>query len=191
MLTSDAARTAWLPVGCAMSGDLIQPTVVRVTPGDRALRGWFRDEDAIAIYVANSADDGSTWTLPQRTTLPNNNAGIAAAVLASGAVVIVFNDHAGTDTPRSPLVIAISDDGGSTWVAKRALAVHDTNSSAVGEYSYPSVAALPNGSGTGGNSGGAQPTIGVTYTYDRETIVFRAFDEAWVRSGTWFDSKIM
>ena len=170
MLASNPARTAWAPLPMPSTGDLIQPTVVRPDPARPAvLRAWLRDEDAIAIYTAVSLDEGGTWSLPQRTALPNNNAGIAAATLSSGAIVMAYNNHSGTDLPRSPLVVSLSEDGGLSWPFTRVLAVHDENATSVGEYSYPSATQMPSGE------------VVVSYTYDRQTIVVRLFNESWVR----------
>ena len=67
----------------------------------------------------------------------------------------MYNDVFGTGQPRSPLSIALSLDQGDTWPIKRVLQLHDDNSSAVGEYSYPSLLQTADG------------LIHVTYTYDR------------------------
>ena len=94
VLLSDAAHTTRLtPRPLPQSGDLIQPSVVHLPAADGSgsfLRAFLRDEDAIAIYFADSIDEGSTWSLPARTVLPSNNAGIASARLASGAVALVY-----------------------------------------------------------------------------------------------------
>lgn len=47
---------------------------------------------------------GRTWTKPTATVLPNNNAGIAAFQLGSGATLLVFDKT--TVSPRTPLVIS-------------------------------------------------------------------------------------
>lgn len=173
-----AATGPWVPVNLSQSGDLIQPAVVRLPSGavsagapGSLLRAFLRDEDAIAIYAADSADEGATWGLPTRTVLPNNNAGISARVLRSGAVVMAYNDHAGTDAPRAPLVLSLSSDAGASWPCTRVLQAHDANSSSVGEYSYPALAEDGEGS------------VWVSYTYNRDTIVVRKLTEAWVREG--------
>lgn len=168
---SSGGEGSWVPHTLPMSGDLIQPSVVRLGPGKgAALKAFLRDEDAIAIYTATSVDEGLSWSLPSRTPLPSNNAGIAARVLSSGALAMVFNDHPGTELPRAPLVLALSTDQGETWPCFRVLQAHDSNSSSsVGEYSYPSLIQ------------DAQGSLWVSYTYDRLTILVRKVTEAWVR----------
>ena len=55
---------------------------------------------------------GKSWTHPEKTDLPNNNAAIQANVLSSKNVVLCFNPTTG---PRDIMRIAVSQDGGKTW----------------------------------------------------------------------------
>ena len=55
---------------------------------------------------------GKSWTHPERTELPNDNAAIQATVLSNNNVVICFNP---TNGPRDIMRIAVSEDGGKTW----------------------------------------------------------------------------
>jgi len=173
-LLGDASRATWRAVR-GPGYDLIQPTVVRLpTPGGGGatfLRAWLRDENQSCAYLSDSLDEGASWSEPAPAPLKNNNAAIQALVLASGAVAMVFDDETGPGTPRSPLVVALSDDGGASWPVRRALAVNDDNSTAVGEYSYPAL------------TQDALGVIHVLFTYDRICIKYMAFRESWVRSG--------
>jgi len=159
----------WSPFPLNMTGDLIQPTIAQLSSSTLAC--YFRDEDAVAIYSSSSADQGKTWTLPSRTPLPNNNAGIAVRMLTSGSLLLVYNNHAVGDLPRAPLVLSVSHDQGVTWRCARVLQIHDSNSTWVGEYSYPSIIQDD------------EDNILVSYTYDRETIVVRRFTETWLDLG--------
>lgn len=78
-------------------------------------------------------------------------------------------------TPRAPLTLAISEDGGATWPRRRNLAVGDgycmTNDSATQrnrEYSYPSI--IQTGDGA----------LHIAYTYFRQFIRYVRVDERWV-----------
>jgi len=80
-------------------------------------------------------------------------------------------------TPRSPLTIAISSDGGKTWPLRRDIDVssgsalsNDTSGKEHRnrELSYPTVAELEDG------------RIGVAYTYFRRAIKFVRFPRSWV-----------
>jgi predicted neuraminidase len=101
------------------------------------------------ICLAESADDGRTWTTARQTSLPNPNAGIDAVKLADGRVLLAYNH---TPKGRSPLNLAVSADDGDTWQMRRVL------ESEPGEYSYPAVIQAGNGE------------VHVTYTWRRERI---------------------
>ena len=132
---------------------------------------FFRDRRAESIYYADSEDDGLTWSTPRSTALPNNNAGIHAYTLTSGAVLIAFNNHPGTHLPRSPLTVALSYDNGQTWPYHRDVQIHDDdNSTQIGEYSYPSVL-------QSSWSASDDNDIHLVYTYDRETIKYVRMNE--------------
>lgn len=75
----------------------MQPTCLDVSrsrgvPAGTAIRCFFRHRWEPAVYTSDSGDGGQTWGRARRTRLPNNNSGISAAVLASGAVVLAFNN---------------------------------------------------------------------------------------------------
>ena len=79
-------------------------------------------------------------------------------------------------TPRAPMTIALSDDDGLTWPAKRVIETGDgycmTNNSADRrnrELSYPSVTQTADG------------TVHVAYTHFRQCIRHVALDEDWIR----------
>lgn len=80
--------------------------------------------------------------------------------------------------PRSPMTIAISEDGGKTWPYKRNMEFGDgfcmTNNSKEKlnrEYSYPSIKQTPDGK------------IHVTFTYFRQSIKYVCVYEEWVKQG--------
>lgn len=108
----------------ALSGPnegLVQPTCVDVSRSRGAapglhIRCFFRHRWEPAIFVADSRDGGLTWLPARRTRLPNNNSGIAAIALASGAVVLAFNNMP-DKMFREPLSVAISRDGAETCAA--------------------------------------------------------------------------
>lgn len=80
-------------------------------------------------------------------------------------------------TPRSPMTIAISTDGGKTWPLRRDIDIssgaalsNDTSSGEMRnrELSYPTVTELPDGQ------------IGVAFTYFRRAIKFVRFPRSWI-----------
>jgi len=121
---------AWSVVNVTGSGNLVQPSVVRLADG-KTLRCFFRDRRAEWIYTSTSSTEGASWSAPVKTELYNNNvhlllllllllrllrlllltprppplrqAGIEAFPLKSGNIVIVFNDCTGK-TGKKPCV---------------------------------------------------------------------------------------
>jgi predicted neuraminidase len=169
LLFSDATNhSRWgAPVNVSNADNLVQPTVVRSAPG--VLTAFFRDRKSRNVFAAASVDEGLSWTTPAALRLPNNNAGIEAFQLASDTTILLFNN---CTKGRTPLTAALSRTAGASWHASRNLQVHDDNSTnAVGvEYSYPTVLQTPDG------------TIHAAYTYDRQTIKYIRFTEAWLQS---------
>lgn len=171
MLVSDASdHSRWgAPVNVSGADDLVQPSVVRTARG--TLTAFFRDRKARHVFGAASADEGITWTAPSAAAaggLVNNNAGIEAFQLASGATLLLFNN---STKDRTPLTAALSADAGRTWGARRNLQVHGDNSSSTAgvEFSYPTVLQTPDG------------TIHAAFTYNRQTIKYVRFTEGWLR----------
>jgi predicted neuraminidase len=81
-------------------------------------------------------------------------------------------------TPRAPMTLALSADGGRTWSMRRDLETGDgycmTNNSREGlnrELSYPSVDQTPDG------------LLHVAFTYHRRAIQYVAVDPCWVDAG--------
>lgn len=122
---SDDAGASWRPVEIPRAAGRVHPNVVELSPGHlvTVLRSRFADW----VYVSRSTDDGESWTEPEATELPNNNAGLSAFTLPSGRLAVVsneeqFNTEFGRVVwpyERTRLTIAVSDDGGRTWPVRR------------------------------------------------------------------------
>ncbi|MEE8257101.1 MAG: sialidase family protein [Acidobacteriota bacterium] len=127
---------------------IIQPTLVPLADG--RIRMFVRSTRRIGrICYADSSDEGRTWTEARPTDLPNPNAGIDAVALKDGRIVLVYNH---SERGRSPLNVAVSNDGGDTWNPFLRL------ESEPGEYSYPAVIQTSDG------------TVHTTYTWRRKRI---------------------
>lgn len=135
------------PIGC------IQPSILRLADG--RLQVLCRTQNG-RLAASYSVDEGRTWTPVQLTDLPNNNSGTDAVTLRDGRQLLVYNPTATQpgqhNAPRTPLCVAISDDG-RTW--RHLVTLED---SSVGEYSYPAVIQ------------GRDGTVHITYTWRRELI---------------------
>lgn len=128
---------------------IIQPSVIWL--GGTHLRFYARSTANIArITVADSFDNGVTWSGARPIDVPNPNSGIDAIALKDGRVVLVFND---TTTGRTPLNLAVSEDS-------EHFKMFDTLEDRPGEYSYPALVQGSNGD------------LYITYTWNRKSICF-------------------
>jgi predicted neuraminidase len=144
----DGGRT-WTKAGPLNDGQeigAIQPTVLAHS-GD-GVQILCRSRQG-RIAESWSRDGGRTWSEMILIELPNPNAGIDAAMLADGRVLLVYNDAA---KGRENLSVALSPDGKSWHEAVLVL------ENQPGEYSYPAVIQAPDG------------LVHVTYTYQRRHI---------------------
>jgi predicted neuraminidase len=182
---SKDSGTTWRECDVPGSDGFVQMNIVLISSDH--LIAYFRSRYADWIYTSESGD-GCTWTAPQATQLPNNNASIQATRLKNGHLVMIFNntqaqlkpEHADTSSRRI-LSIAISEDNGKTWpwirdlenpsISQPILPLEDA------EYSYPSVTQSPDG------------MIQVAYTFRRETIKHMTFTEDWIRHGSTMGGK--
>ena len=111
-----------------------------------------------------SDDNGYTWTASRMTSLPNSGTSVDQVRLLDGHVVVAFNN---SPTDRFPLSAALSLDGGETFTAIRD--INDECDEGSCSYPYPSIMQSRH-----------DGTIWVTYTYNRETIGWVHFNEAWL-----------
>jgi len=126
-LSDDEGRT-WYEadsrwgINAGQSG-LQENGVVELAPG--RLLAWFRT-DLGTQYECRSEDDGLTWSPPVAGPLLSPLSAASIEPLPDGGgLVALFNDHSGrfpfVAGSRTPLVAAISTDGGRTWPARKAV----------------------------------------------------------------------
>jgi predicted neuraminidase len=128
---------------------IIQPAIVPL--GNKHLRLYARSTSDIGrICIADSFDNGLTWTQARPTDLPNPNSGIDAVGLRDGRIVLVYNH---TATGRTPLNLAVSADG-------EHFKIFATLEDQPGEYSYPAIIQAKSGD------------LDITYTWNRQRIRF-------------------
>lgn len=184
---SDDNGLHWQESSIPNSNGYVQPSIIRLKNGTYA--AFFRSRFADNIFRSNS-EDGRTWTAPERTALPNNNASIEAATLENGHIVMAFNNAGSVVTdgkpkagPRKPLSVALSKDDGQTWTAIRDLETgalppgaaplpSERNAPGREEFSYASILQSRDG------------LIHVAYTYRRYTIKHVVFTEDWIGKGS-------
>ena len=107
---------------------------------DGRLRMVVRTTERVGrVCLAESTDEGRTWSIRHTDSLPHPNSGLDAVKLADGRVLLVYNH---TPKGRTPLNVAVSADDGDTWQMRRALEDEP------GESSYPAVIQARDGSYT-------------------------------------------
>ena len=134
----------------------IQPSILRL--GDGRLKVLMRTHNG-KLATSYSRDNGDTWSTVTLTDIPNNQSGTDAVTLKDGRHVLVYNDFEtvmGTKKgPRTPLRLAISDDG------EHFRPYVTLEGSPVDQYSYPAVI-----QGSDGN-------LHVVYTWRRLRIAYK------------------
>jgi predicted neuraminidase len=141
------------PLADSAEFSAIQPTLLAWPSGTLQLLARSRQGSIVQSW---SADAGLSWSPLTKTALPNPNSGIDAVMLRDGRALLVYNP---TRLRRSPLVVAISEDG-EHW--RDVLTLED----GWGEYSYPAVIQTADG------------LVHVTYTWKRERIRYVVIDPA-------------
>jgi Neuraminidase (sialidase) len=128
-LVSDDAGATWsespqwqaLPVPATRTG-LQEPGVVELADG--SLFSWFRTDQGLQ-YEARSTDQGRTWTAVAPGPMRSPASPASLKRLPDGSLLGIWNDHGGEFAfvagKRTPLVAAVSRDGGHTWPVKKLL----------------------------------------------------------------------
>ncbi len=179
-ISSDQGKS-WREAEIPGSKGRVHPSIVEL--GDGKLVAFFRSRNADRIYLSRSSDYGETWSVPERTSLPNNNASIRAIRLQSGGIAIIFNHCSANEDPsvvvwpyeRTPVTIAISEDEGVTWPYMRHIEAGDqycgdANRKFNRRYEYPSLIQSKDG------------MLHAAYAYGNRThIKYVSFSEDWVR----------
>lgn len=164
-LVSDDECVTWRKSGW-MEGPVtvIQPTLIERPDGSlfALLRNGAPEDrpEQRVLWQSVSTDGGMSWSVCEPTELPNPDSGADMAGLDNGNTVLVYND---TKKGRSPLTVALSEDGGRTWPIRRNLETEPA------EFSYPAVIQHLDGN------------MNALYTYKRTHMKHVIFDEAWVR----------
>jgi predicted neuraminidase len=142
-----SAASGAKPKESSLTSGIIQPSVVLL--GGKHLRLYARSTLLTQrVVVADSYDNGVTWTQGRVLDVPNPNSGIDAVALRDGRVVLIYNN---APSGRTPLNLAVSTDG-------EHFRPFYTLEDAAGEYSYPALIQAASGD------------LEMTYTWNRKTI---------------------
>jgi Neuraminidase (sialidase) len=116
----EAPQWLALPVPATHTG-LQEPGIVEL--GDGSLLSWFRTDQGVQ-FESRSADSAKKWTEPAAGPMQSPTSPASLKLLpGSGDLLGVWNDHSGqfpmVKGKRTPLVAAISPDGGKTWPQRK------------------------------------------------------------------------
>lgn len=131
-------------------GGAMEPCLVEVE--DRHLLMLIRTQLGF-LYESRSVDDGETWTAPTPTALTSPDSSLLAVRVPNGNRLAVIWNHVCDMRPmpnprgdkaelmeyyrrmsRSPLTVAVSDDGGHTWFGSR-----DLETDPIYSFAYPTI----------------------------------------------------
>jgi predicted neuraminidase len=165
MAISDDRGQTWYASEPLVGWGNIQPTVLRRDDG--TLVAYMRENGITdRIRVAESQDDGLTWSSVSSSELSNPGAGIDGVRLANGHWLLVYND---TTRGRHSLAVAVSDDEGRSWRHRRHLEREQGSS-----FHYPAVIQSRDG------------LLHAVYSYfvpGGKSMKHAAFNESWVLAG--------
>jgi predicted neuraminidase len=178
-ISQDQGAT-WRQVNFPDAAGRVHPNIVELAPS--RLVCLFRSRFADWVYLSRSEDGGETWSVPEATEVPNNNAGLSAFLLPSGMLALVSNEHQVATEPgevvwpyeRMRIVIAVSKDEGRTWPVRRVIEPGD-GFAGVGNLRSNRRQEYPHGIVD------ADGLIHVVYAYSsRRAIRHVVFDEEWI-----------
>ncbi|MDA1192327.1 MAG: exo-alpha-sialidase [Candidatus Poribacteria bacterium] len=159
MWKSDDDGATWRVIGSVPGEPNQHPTLIRRDDGSilALLRPSGKHPN---VLKSVSQDGGKTWSDAEVTDLPCPHAAIDAVKLADGRVVLVWNDN--PERRRNPLTVAISEDDGETWSARRNLQWGE------GSFHYPAVIQSRSGN------------LHITFTNNRVTIDHVELTPDWI-----------
>jgi len=144
----------------------LQPEVVARSAREAAAFLRYAGAPPKRIMTARTDDGGAHWSPAAKTALRNPDAAISCISLASGQLLLAFND---SETHRETLRLAVSHDFGSTWRIVHTLEGDtDATPSPGANYSYPWI--LQDSTGD----------IHVLYTWAHTHIRHVRFNPAWL-----------
>lgn len=184
LISSDEGAT-WQEHEVPGSLHRVQMTAVQFDDG--TLFAMFRSRQADRMYTSVSADSGKTWSVPAKSSLPNNNSSTQLVKLHNGHLALIYNNSTMENDQfrwvqrkgefrkkplRTPLTISISEDRGETWPYFRNVQMADLEykETEIG-YSYPSIIATRDGK------------IHLAFSYLRQGIKYVCLTEQWIKEG--------
>ena len=130
---SDDGGETWRASGPIVGLGNVQPAIARRTDG--TLVAYHRDngDRPKRISVAESKDDGETWSVARDIDIPNPGSSVAVRAFSNGDWVMIAND---TERGRHRVTAFLSTNEGESWDHFRVLESADPG---VRSYGYPSI----------------------------------------------------
>lgn len=119
---SDDQGKTWKAVRMPDSNGRVHANLIEVEEGH--LVAFMRSRFADHVYKSESHDFGDTWSVPEATVLPNNNASVSAIKLQSGEIALAYNVNAASNAEfgkvawpglRNPVAVSVTEDHGKSW----------------------------------------------------------------------------
>ena len=123
---SDDQGKTWKAVRMPDSSGRVHANLNEMEEGH--LVAFMRSRFADHVYKSESFDFGDTWTVPEATVLPNNNASVSAIKLQFGEIALAYNVNATNNAEfgvvawpglRNPVAVSVSEDHCKTWPVGR------------------------------------------------------------------------
>jgi len=121
LLSDDGGKTFRLRgyIKGGVENHLMEPQVVELKDGSVAM--LIRSMSEGVLLRSISQDKGETWSLPERTEIPNPSAKVNVLRHSDGRIFLLHNPSASTENrmeARNPLSLWVSDDDMTTWRVK-------------------------------------------------------------------------
>ncbi len=133
---SDDGGMTWRASEPIIGGGNIQPSFALRKDG--TLLAYMRDNGPPPkrVHVAESKDNGETWSFTRDGEMANSGTGLEVQVLKDGRWLMINND---TESGRWRLTLSLSDDEGRTWKWSRALELDERTEGQRSSFHYPSI----------------------------------------------------
>jgi predicted neuraminidase len=141
----------------------LQPVILPRSAHEAAGFMRYAGDPPARVLAFRTVDGGRTWSAPEKSELPNPNAGIDVLRLDASRLLIAFNNR---EASRDNLSLAHSGDDGRSWRVVHA--VEEAGAGSNAEYSYPWL--------LGTQDGGFH----LFYTVDKQRIRQVSFNRAWL-----------
>ena len=146
----------------------LQPVIVPLSSTQALSMMRYHGDSPQRILSQYTNDSGLNWSVVEKTTLPNPNAGIHALQLADGQLLLAFNNH---EEEREDMTLATSDNQAKSWEIKKIVEkYHLDEPDNSKQFAYPWLLQTQNGN------------IHLLYTWHKSHIKHKVFNQQWLET---------